>query len=113
MQRGGGLDGMELAATDVEAETCGDTASRSKKQDAWIRKLAKKKKYALNPNWMMHTNLAIWLSEMEETFGSHRHLPVPSGFLLTKPARRFIGGLGLLRWPSSPRRRVIFECSPS
>ena len=39
-----------------------------KKQDTWIRKFAAKKNYALNPDWMMHTNLEIWLSEMEETF---------------------------------------------
>jgi len=51
-----------------------------KKQDTWIRKFAKKKNYALNPNWMMHTNLEIWLTEMEETFGK-RYCPCfePSG----------------------------------
>lgn len=51
-----------------------------KKQDAWIRKFATKKNYALNPNWMMHTNLEVWLSEMEETFGK-RYCPCfePSG----------------------------------
>ncbi len=51
-----------------------------RKQDAWIRKFAKKKNYALNPNWMIHTNLEIWLSEMEETFG-RRYCPCfePSG----------------------------------
>ncbi len=51
-----------------------------KKQDAWIRKFAAKKNYALNPNWMMHANLEIWLSEMEETFGK-RYCPCfePSG----------------------------------
>lgn len=53
-----------------------------KKQDAWIRRFAEKKNYALNPNWMMHTNLEIWLTEMEETFGK-RYCPCfePSGNL--------------------------------
>lgn len=51
-----------------------------KKQDAWIRKFAAKKNYALNPSWMMRTNLEVWLSEMEETFGK-RYCPCfePSG----------------------------------
>ena len=51
-----------------------------KKQDIWIRKFAEKKNYALNPDWMMHTNLEIWLSEMEETF-EKRYCPCfePSG----------------------------------
>ena len=51
-----------------------------KKQDIWIRKFAKKKNYALNPSWMMHANLEVWVSEMEETFGK-RYCPCfePSG----------------------------------
>jgi len=51
-----------------------------KKQDAWIRKFAKQKNYALNPSWMMSTNLEIWLSELEATFGK-RYCPCfePSG----------------------------------
>ncbi len=51
-----------------------------KKQAAWIDKFTKKKNYALNPSWMMFTNLEIWLSEMEATFG-RRYCPCfePSG----------------------------------
>ncbi|MFA6191691.1 MAG: ferredoxin-thioredoxin reductase catalytic domain-containing protein [Sulfurimonas sp.] len=51
-----------------------------KKQDAWIKKFAKQKNYALNPSWMMSTNLEIWLSELEATFGK-RYCPCfePSG----------------------------------
>lgn len=45
-----------------------------KKQDAWIKKFAKQKNYALNPSWMMSTNLEIWLSELEATFGK-RYCP--------------------------------------
>ncbi|MCX6077118.1 MAG: hypothetical protein NTW78_09590 [Campylobacterales bacterium] len=45
-----------------------------KKQDAWIKKFAKQKNYAINPSWMMSTNLEIWLSELEATFGK-RYCP--------------------------------------
>lgn len=50
------------------------------KHDKWIKKFAKKKGYALNPDLMMHTNLEIWLSEMEEIYGK-RYCPCfePSG----------------------------------
>ncbi len=40
-----------------------------KKQDKWIQKFATQKNYAVNPSWMISTNLEIWLSEMEKTFG--------------------------------------------
>jgi ferredoxin-thioredoxin reductase catalytic subunit len=40
-----------------------------KKQDRWMQKYIAKNNYALNPSWMMSTNLKIWLSEMEATFG--------------------------------------------
>ena len=51
-----------------------------KKQHRWIVKYAAQKHYALNPSWMMSTNLEIWLSEMEATFGK-RYCPCfePSG----------------------------------
>ena len=51
-----------------------------KKQDKWIQKYIMQKNYALNPSWMMTTNLKIWLSEMEATFGK-RYCPCfePSG----------------------------------
>ncbi len=51
-----------------------------KKQKAWMEKYIAKKGYALNPNWMMSTNLSIWLTEMEDTFGK-RYCPCfePSG----------------------------------
>ena len=51
-----------------------------KKQDKWMQKYIVQKKYALNPSWMMTTNLQIWLSEMEATFGK-RYCPCfePSG----------------------------------
>lgn len=45
-----------------------------KKQTRWIEKYTKKNQYVLNPNWMMSTNLKIWLSEMEATFGK-RYCP--------------------------------------
>lgn len=45
-----------------------------KKQLAWIAKYAENKGYALNPSWMMRTNLALWLNEMELTFGK-RYCP--------------------------------------
>lgn len=51
-----------------------------KKQRRWIEKYAAQKNYAINPNWMMSTNLEIWLCEMEATFGK-RYCPCfePSG----------------------------------
>lgn len=51
-----------------------------KKQHRWIKKYTAQKNYALNPSWMMSTNLEIWLSEMEATFGK-RYCPCfePSG----------------------------------
>ncbi|MBU0631669.1 hypothetical protein KKA17_03415 [bacterium] len=51
-----------------------------KKQDKWIKKYIVQKNYALNQSWMMSTNLEIWLSEMEATFGK-RYCPCfePSG----------------------------------
>lgn len=45
-----------------------------KKQDKWMQKYIAKNNYALNPSWMMSTNLKIWLSEMEATF-SKRFCP--------------------------------------
>lgn len=51
-----------------------------KKQHKWIQKYTAQKNYALNPSWMMSTNLEVWLSEMEATFGK-RYCPCfePSG----------------------------------
>ncbi len=51
-----------------------------KKQDVWMRKYTKQNDYVLNPSWMMATNLKVWLSEMDETFGK-RYCPCfePSG----------------------------------
>lgn len=51
-----------------------------KKQHKWIQKYTAKNNYALNPSWMMSTNLEVWLSEMEATFGK-RYCPCfePSG----------------------------------
>ena len=40
-----------------------------KKQTQWINKYADKKNYAVNPSKMMSTNLKIWLTEMEGTYG--------------------------------------------
>ncbi|WP_331775252.1 ferredoxin-thioredoxin reductase catalytic domain-containing protein [Sulfurospirillum sp. 1612] len=40
-----------------------------KKQTKWMEKYINQKQYALNPSWMMSTNLKIWLSEMDATFG--------------------------------------------
>lgn len=40
-----------------------------KKQGKWMQKYIKKNNYALNPNLMMTTNLKVWVSEMEATFG--------------------------------------------
>jgi ferredoxin-thioredoxin reductase catalytic subunit len=53
---------------------------RIKKQKEWMQKFIAKKGYALNPDWMMSTNLSIWLTEMEDTFGK-RYCPCfePSG----------------------------------
>ncbi len=51
-----------------------------RKEKAWIQKYISKKGYSLNPDWMMRTNLEIWLAEMEEIFGK-RYCPCfePSG----------------------------------
>lgn len=51
-----------------------------KKQRRWIEKYAQQKNYVVNPNWMMSTNLEVWLCEMEATFGK-RYCPCfePSG----------------------------------
>ncbi len=46
----------------------------AKKQQAWLEKYAEQKNYALNPSWMMLTNLKSNLCEMEETFGK-RYCP--------------------------------------
>lgn len=40
-----------------------------KKQDKWMKKYIAQNNYALNPSWMMSTNLKVWLSEMDATFG--------------------------------------------
>jgi len=52
----------------------------AKKQQRWLEKYAKQKNYALNPSWMMLTNLKSNLCEMEATFGQ-RFCPCfePSG----------------------------------
>ena len=45
------------------------------KQKKWMEKfVAIKPQYAINPNWMMSTNLSIWLTEMEEIYGK-RYCP--------------------------------------
>lgn len=46
----------------------------AKKQQEWLEKYAKQKNYALNPSWMMLTNLKSNLCEMEATFGK-RYCP--------------------------------------
>lgn len=46
----------------------------AKKQQEWLEKYAKQKNYALNPSWMMLTNLTSNLCEMEATFGK-RYCP--------------------------------------
>jgi ferredoxin-thioredoxin reductase catalytic subunit len=40
-----------------------------KKQDKWMQKYIAQNNYALNPSWMMTTNLKVWLSEMNVVFG--------------------------------------------
>lgn len=52
----------------------------AKKQQSWLEKYSKQKNYALNPSWMMLTNLKSNLCEMEATFGK-RYCPCfePSG----------------------------------
>ncbi|SFV61803.1 Rubredoxin [hydrothermal vent metagenome] len=40
-----------------------------KKQGTWMQKYIKKNNYALNPDLMMTTNLKVWISEMQATFG--------------------------------------------
>jgi len=40
-----------------------------KKQTKWINKYADKKNYDINPSKMISTNLKIWLTEMEGTYG--------------------------------------------
>ena len=52
----------------------------AKKQQRWLEKYCEKKNYALNPSWMMLTNLKSNLCEMEATFGK-RYCPCfePSG----------------------------------
>jgi ferredoxin-thioredoxin reductase catalytic subunit len=51
-----------------------------KTQDRWMQKFTAQKGYVLNPSWMMSTNLKVWLSDMEATFGK-RYCPCfePSG----------------------------------
>ena len=50
------------------------------KQQSWLEKYCEQKNYALNPSWMMTTNLKSNLCEMESTFGK-RYCPCfePSG----------------------------------
>ena len=52
----------------------------AKKQQKWIEKYCEQKGYAVNPSWMMATNLKSNLCEMEATFGK-RYCPCfePSG----------------------------------
>jgi len=49
----------------------------AKKQQRWLEKYCEQKNYALNPSWMMTTNLKSNLCEMEATFGK-RYCPVLS-----------------------------------
>ncbi len=53
---------------------------QAKKQQRWLEKYCEQKNYALNPSWMMTTNLKSNLCEMEATFGK-RYCPCfePSG----------------------------------
>ena len=52
----------------------------AKKQQRWMEKYCEQNNYAINPSWMMATNLKSNLCEMEETFGK-RYCPCfePSG----------------------------------
>ncbi len=52
----------------------------AKKQQKWMEKFCEQKGYAINPSWMMATNLKSNLCEMEATFGK-RYCPCfePSG----------------------------------
>ena len=52
----------------------------AKKQQRWMEKYCEQKGYAINPSWMMATNLKSNLCEMEATFGK-RYCPCfePSG----------------------------------
>ncbi len=52
----------------------------AKKQQKWMNKYCTQKGYAINPSWMMATNLKSNLCEMEATFGK-RYCPCfePSG----------------------------------
>lgn len=47
---------------------------RAKKQQRWLEKYSEQNNYALNPSWMMLTNLKSNLCEMEATFGK-RYCP--------------------------------------
>lgn len=40
-----------------------------KRQDDWIQKFVHEKHYQVNTNLMFNTNLKLWLSEAEDTFG--------------------------------------------
>ena len=40
------------------------------KQNAWLKKYVRKSGYSINQNPMFSTNLKLWLSEAEDTFGS-------------------------------------------
>ncbi len=46
----------------------------AQKQQKWMEKYCEQKGYAINPNWMMATNLKSNLCEMEATFGK-RYCP--------------------------------------
>ena len=52
----------------------------AKKQQRWMEKYCEQNNYAINPSWMMATNLKSNLCEMEATFGK-RYCPCfePSG----------------------------------
>lgn len=39
------------------------------KQERWIQRFIRNKGYQANRNWMFRTNLKLWLSEAEDTFG--------------------------------------------
>ncbi len=85
-----------------------------KKQHKWIVKYTAQKNYALNPSWMMSTNLEIWLSEMEATFGK-RYCPCfePSGDAKLDKQMMYPASSSTMRSKSTVPATVPYSAAPT
>ena len=86
----------------------------AKKQQRWMEKYCAQKGYAINPSWMMATNLKSNLCEMEATFGK-RYCPCfePSGDKELDKKMMCPANMSKMRSPSTAPVTVLFSALPT